>query len=349
MKNTKKYISAVLILATGCSITGCCTTPKQITKIEKLDGNEIKKNNYIYNRLDELEHQKTYIKKPSSIIEETTISETVKEPETTIQETIKETAAQQKEEVKVDNRTSVSMQNLNLNKSLPSEYQELWNKIMEMYNAGERGNNVLIDYTKLTYEQHQDMFENYCSLFPDIKYINDIDILQYDLYHSSFTQQDPDTKELVDRPYVDFSVLDELITYSKYAETQISKAISEIGINNSWKEEDAVIAINNYITNITDYDYSYSRFTMKDCFEGSVVCAGYASTFQAICSTIGIKCDIITGSANGGSHAWNRVYIDGTYKYVDCTWNDTAKSNNWLLLSEGEMNKDHVQKRIITI
>ena len=336
MKNTKKYISAVLILATGCSITGCGTAPKQITKIEKLDGKEIKKNNYIYNRLDELEHQKTYIKKPSSIIEETTISETVKEHETTVQETIKETAAQQKEEPKVDNRTSVSMQNLYLNKSLPSEYQKLWNEIMNIYNSGER-NVIAIENCSLTYEQINDMFNNYIEAIAEIRYAKDIKFM---------TGITSNIENTISKPQVDFSLLDKAINDSNYIQENINSIISSVGISSNWKEEDAVIAINNYITSITDYDYSYSRLTMKNLFEGSVVCHGYANVFQAICSTIGIQCDNVTGLANGGPHAWNRVYIDGTYKYVDCTWNDTAKSNNWLLLSEEEMNKDHTIKNI---
>jgi transglutaminase/protease-like cytokinesis protein 3 len=40
-----------------------------------------------------------------------------------------------------------------------------------------------------------------------------------------------------------------------------------------------------------------------------------------------IECDIITGVADGESHAWNRVKIDGEYYLIDVTWNDPVTDN----------------------
>ena len=30
----------------------------------------------------------------------------------------------------------------------------------------------------------------------------------------------------------------------------------------------------------------------------------------------------MTGTAKGGGHAWNQVKVDGTWYYIDCTWDD---------------------------
>ena len=335
MKNTKKYISAILILSTVCGVTGCNTTPKQVTKIEKSEENETEEKSYSYSKLSKSEKTKIYIRNTSSKTEEKPIQEVIQKAETTI----KEAETPQKAEYKVDNRTSVGMQNLYMNKSLPYEYQELWNKIMNLYNAGER-TAITIENCSLTHDQISDMFSNYIEAISEIRYAKDIKFL---------TGITSNTESAVSKPQIDFSLLDKAINDSNYIQDNINRAISSIGINSNWKEEDAVIAINNYIVDITDYDYTYSRLTMKNLFEGSVVCHGYANVFQAICSTIGIKCDNVTGIANGGPHAWNRVYIDGTYKYVDCTWNDTTKSNKWLLLSEEEMNKDHTIENVMSI
>ena len=39
----------------------------------------------------------------------------------------------------------------------------------------------------------------------------------------------------------------------------------------------------------------------------------------------------------GGGHAWNRVSIDGTWKSLDPTWNDSESSpNKYLLINESE-------------
>ena len=56
------------------------------------------------------------------------------------------------------------------------------------------------------------------------------------------------------------------------------------------------------------------------------VCANYAALFHACCSAVGVKSYIIEGytSQNGKlipiPHAWNAVYMDGSYFDIDVTW-----------------------------
>lgn len=64
--------------------------------------------------------------------------------------------------------------------------------------------------------------------------------------------------------------------------------------------------------------------------EGEAVCIGYAEAFQLIAQKLGIPCGICTGDAKGVSHAWNYVYTDGAYYWVDVTWDDPTTENTGL-------------------
>lgn len=52
------------------------------------------------------------------------------------------------------------------------------------------------------------------------------------------------------------------------------------------------------------------------------VCSGYAQAFQYLCNEAGIECVLVKGDADGSSHAWNAVWIDGEAYWVDTTWGD---------------------------
>lgn len=56
--------------------------------------------------------------------------------------------------------------------------------------------------------------------------------------------------------------------------------------------------------------------------EGKTVCAGYARAFQYLMLQMGIPCYYCTGYS-GEDHAWDIVFVDGLYRNVDVTWDDT--------------------------
>lgn len=57
--------------------------------------------------------------------------------------------------------------------------------------------------------------------------------------------------------------------------------------------------------------------------DGKAQCEGYAFAMSYLCSAAGLENYVITGtSAEGESHAWNKVLADGQWYNVDCTWDD---------------------------
>ena len=55
---------------------------------------------------------------------------------------------------------------------------------------------------------------------------------------------------------------------------------------------------------------------------GASVCEGYAEAFQSLLHSVGIRSFLVSGDTVEGRHKWNLVCIDGTFSYVDLTWND---------------------------
>ena len=54
------------------------------------------------------------------------------------------------------------------------------------------------------------------------------------------------------------------------------------------------------------------------------VCEGYSRTFQILLNYSGVENVCVTGTANGGAHAWNMVKLDdGKWYWFDLTWDDT--------------------------
>lgn len=56
------------------------------------------------------------------------------------------------------------------------------------------------------------------------------------------------------------------------------------------------------------------------------VCQGYASAMQYLLTQLNIPCIVVTGEADGVSHAWNLVKMDGEYYYIDTTWGNSSYS-----------------------
>ena len=59
--------------------------------------------------------------------------------------------------------------------------------------------------------------------------------------------------------------------------------------------------------------------TRQAIMNGTAACGGYAQTVNDLCLLLGIPNVMLSGFG----HAWNFVYVDGEWKMLDVTWNDT--------------------------
>ncbi len=85
----------------------------------------------------------------------------------------------------------------------------------------------------------------------------------------------------------------------------------------------------------------------------ATVCQGYACATQYLLRLLGIQSAIVTGNANGESHAWNLVRLDGDYYYMDTTWGNSRYLDsdsqvekyvnyNYLAITSEEISRTHI-------
>lgn len=129
--------------------------------------------------------------------------------------------------------------------------------------------------------------------------------------------------------------------------TDNSSAIAATLIKGTDKE--TVTAIHDYIINQITYGYAEhddgtdleNNVTLK---EKRGVCEDYTRLFHSMCNVAGIPCVDVIGATNGEGHAWNEVYIDGKWQYVDCTWDDPIGGKprkSYLLVNAETLAIDH--------
>ncbi|WP_062528938.1 transglutaminase domain-containing protein [Demequina rhizosphaerae] len=113
--------------------------------------------------------------------------------------------------------------------------------------------------------------------------------------------------------------------------------------------------IYDYIAAVAEYDDDAAEEIEQDISSGRVdhsqeayailvdgyaVCAGYSKAFIAMAHEAGLEAVEVTGSDTagrfGGSHAWNKVRVDGRWLLVDITWDDNGAyaGDDYLLLRD---------------
>ena len=111
-----------------------------------------------------------------------------------------------------------------------------------------------------------------------------------------------------------------------------------------------VTALNDWLVGVTEYDheafdasfglsipdgYEYAWNASGTLVEGRGVCASYAYAFNALVNAAGVPTVVVTGDVlAGGAHAWNKVQVDGAWRAVDPTWNDSPAGNQYLMIPD---------------
>lgn len=98
--------------------------------------------------------------------------------------------------------------------------------------------------------------------------------------------------------------------------------------------EDVAKTVHDYLVKNLYYDfdtYENGANNPQDAVSvlanGYGVCAGYSALNAALLRACGIPARVETGTANGGSHAWNEVYWSSAWHNIDVTWDDPVMSD----------------------
>lgn len=144
---------------------------------------------------------------------------------------------------------------------------------------------------------------------------------------------------------------DDKVQAKKQREIQekLTEVISQI-VTADMTDEEIELAINQYLCDTITYDYDaldsaeendfmYVDESFNDSFtaygaliNGKCVCSGYAAAFKLLSESAGLESIVVTGILDGGlAHAWNKIRLDGDWRIVDVTNNDTDYIVNALL------------------
>ena len=93
-----------------------------------------------------------------------------------------------------------------------------------------------------------------------------------------------------------------------------------------------ILFVHDYIIDHAQYDfqgmasddYGLWQTAYGVLVQGNAVCEGYADGFQLVMQQLGIPCGVCSGNTEEGPHAWNWVSLNGTYYWIDVTWDDPS-------------------------
>jgi len=117
------------------------------------------------------------------------------------------------------------------------------------------------------------------------------------------------------------------LTQEKKLGAKIDSVLGALDLKDA-SDYDKVKAIHDYIIKRVSYDQTYKKYTAYNALiNKSSVCEGYASAAYRMFTDAGIESRIVTGTADGGGHAWNIVKVDGKWYNIDLTWDDPIMDN----------------------
>ncbi len=149
-------------------------------------------------------------------------------------------------------------------------------------------------------------------------------------------------------------------TPSIQSESGAVLSIAEQVTANSATDYQRILALHDWVCEYLSYDMDSLRsqeippYYAEEVIESrNAVCLGFATLYAALCRSIGIPCNVVSGYALGiGSdtewtdattateeqnHAWNEVYVDNRWVIVDTTWDCVNKIENGVLTQGSEV------------
>ncbi|MDN4473456.1 DUF2510 domain-containing protein [Demequina zhanjiangensis] len=126
------------------------------------------------------------------------------------------------------------------------------------------------------------------------------------------------------------AVVERIVTSTEVQEADgdvaVLRALHDALIETAEFDQAAFDARRNSLTTSTYAAVTQSQEAYGALVAGRAVGEGYAKAFQALADAAGYRSVVITGTAADGQdvlpHAWNRVYVGGSWLVVDAAWDD---------------------------
>ena len=113
----------------------------------------------------------------------------------------------------------------------------------------------------------------------------------------------------------------------KAVDKKVKSILQELELKDT-SDFEKVKVIHDYIINRVSYDNTLKKSSAYDALiDKSAVCEGYSMLAYRMFTEAGLKCRIIAGTGNGGSHAWNIVKVKDKWYNIDLTWDDPIASD----------------------
>lgn len=116
---------------------------------------------------------------------------------------------------------------------------------------------------------------------------------------------------------------------------QINQKVDELYsqlVSDSKSTEENIKSVHDYIINHSKYDSDrsdnniikyHSDIASGPLFEGYGICGGYTDLMELFLEKMNLKSYKISSD----KHVWNAVYLNGTWKHLDLTWDDPVSAD----------------------
>ena len=107
-----------------------------------------------------------------------------------------------------------------------------------------------------------------------------------------------------------------------------------------------ISSVYDYVVRNTTYSQELTDNVIFSAYgaavNGDAVCQGYSQLIYRLLKDLGVSCRIIPGSSEEVNHAWNLVGINGTYYYLDATWESLLGSSDYVFFLRGSEDFDSI-------
>lgn len=146
--------------------------------------------------------------------------------------------------------------------------------------------------------------------------------------------------------YINFTVMyNTTAEQEKELDLKVRDILDKLNVYNA-PDLVKIRAVYDYVVRSTTYSRDLSSKLIFSAYgaaiNGDAVCQGYAQLVYRLLRELGISCRIVPGSSDGTNHAWNMVEVDGTYYFLDATWESLLGADKYYYFLRGTEDLDSI-------